>query len=90
MTDRLADDRYRPRVLGPVYTEHQRQRCDDASDTAPILSDSIDNGANQSSVASIIAALPLTFSVNRTLLTTDLLLWKQHRLNSKIYKTQIQ
>ena len=57
-------------ILRPVYTEHQRQRCDYDSDIAlienngvtPILSDSI--VFNQSILTSIIAALTLTSSVS--------------------------
>ena len=83
MTHRLADDRYRPRVLGPIYTEHQRQRCDDASDTALIWSQSEQYRLLHGSVATDVHC-------KRNFTRHYLLLWKQHRLNCKIHNTQIQ
>ena len=83
MTDRLADDRYRLRVLGPIYTEHQRQRFDDVSDTVRIWSQSEQYRQHHHSVVTDVQR-------KRNFTQHYLLLWKQHRLNSKIYNKKIQ
>ena len=79
--------------LGPVYTKHQRQYCDDARD--PVLIES--NGVirkwvatpfwsnsivfNESSIASVIAVLTLALSVNGTLWTISFTTFAWNLLN---------
>ena len=49
---------YNRRIKGPVYTEHQRQRCDDATDTALIEN----NGVTRKWVATPIWSHSIAFS----------------------------
>ena len=52
-------------LLGPIYTERQRQHCDDASCRMGLQPHSRVNPLCERHVAGVIAALTLTLSINR-------------------------